>query len=160
MCQPCFWRSSSMKRMSRSPRPRQPRLLPRLAALRLASRPWGRAYSGGSPRECSTTVSYCTVEPVLKDHPIGHRNVVSQDRWSLVTVSVYWNVGPSAKNGWLLKTGGLIMLMAVVSQDRFHCTKPSGKVYQGLTSKKGKILLIMLILSFCLAGSTCQILGS
>ncbi len=28
-----------------------------------------------------------TVEPVLKDHPIGHKNVVCQDRWSLVTGS-------------------------------------------------------------------------
>ncbi len=30
----------------------------------------------------------CTVEALLKDHPIGHKNVVSQDRWSLVTGSV------------------------------------------------------------------------
>ncbi len=29
-----------------------------------------------------------TVEPVLKDHLIGHKNVVCQDRWSLVTGSV------------------------------------------------------------------------
>ncbi len=29
-----------------------------------------------------------TVEPVLKDHPIGHKNVVCQDRWFLVTGSV------------------------------------------------------------------------
>ncbi len=26
-----------------------------------------------------------TVESFLKDHPIGHKNEVSQDRWSLVT---------------------------------------------------------------------------
>ncbi len=26
-----------------------------------------------------------TVEPVLKDHPIGLKNAVCQDRWSLVT---------------------------------------------------------------------------
>ncbi len=26
-----------------------------------------------------------SVEPVLKDHPIDHKNMVSQDRWSLVT---------------------------------------------------------------------------
>ncbi len=25
-----------------------------------------------------------TVEPVLEDQPIGHKNVVCQDRWSLV----------------------------------------------------------------------------
>ncbi len=30
----------------------------------------------------------CTVEPVLKDYPIGHENVVFQDRWSLVTGSI------------------------------------------------------------------------
>ncbi len=30
---------------------------------------------------------YNTVEPVLKDHPIGHQNMVSQNRWSLVTGS-------------------------------------------------------------------------
>ena len=31
---------------------------------------------------------HCTVKSVLKDHPIGHKNVVCQDRWSLVTGSV------------------------------------------------------------------------
>ncbi len=29
-----------------------------------------------------------TVKPILKDHLIGHKNVVSQDRWSLVTSSI------------------------------------------------------------------------
>ncbi len=29
-----------------------------------------------------------TLEPVLKDHPFRHRNVVSQDRWSLVPGSI------------------------------------------------------------------------
>ncbi len=29
-----------------------------------------------------------TVEPVLKDHPTGHENVVSQDRLALVTGAV------------------------------------------------------------------------
>ena len=29
-----------------------------------------------------------TVEHILKDHPIGHKYLVSQDRWSLVTGSV------------------------------------------------------------------------
>ncbi len=47
-----------------------------------------------------------TVEPVLKDHPIVRRNVVCQDRWSLVTGSVTLNVGPSANNVWSVKTGG------------------------------------------------------
>ncbi len=27
-------------------------------------------------------INYYTVDPVLKDHPIGHRNIVSEDRWS------------------------------------------------------------------------------
>ncbi len=30
----------------------------------------------------------CTVEPLLEDCPNGHKNVVSQDRWSLVTGSI------------------------------------------------------------------------
>ncbi len=49
-----------------------------------------------------------TVEPVLKDHPFGHKNVVSQDSWSLVTGSVVlkcWS--DSAKNVWPFKTGVL-----------------------------------------------------
>ncbi len=31
---------------------------------------------------------YKSVEPVLNDHPIGHNDVVSQDRWSLPTCSI------------------------------------------------------------------------
>ncbi len=47
-----------------------------------------------------------TVEPVLKDHPIGHKNVFFQDRWSL---------------------------MAMVSQYAFHCSgKISMHLFQGL----------------------------
>ncbi len=34
-----------------------------------------------------------TVEPVLKDRPIAHTNVVSQDRWSCVTGSVRLRCG-------------------------------------------------------------------
>ncbi len=49
----------------------------------------------------ATAPFYSTVESALKDHPIGHKNVVCQDRWSLT---------------------------AVVSQDRFHCT---GYYYPG-----------------------------
>ncbi len=33
------------------------------------------------------TPLFCTVEPVLEKHPIAHKNMVSQDRWSLVTGS-------------------------------------------------------------------------
>ncbi len=32
------------------------------------------------------SVAASRVEPVLKDHPTGHKNVVCQDRWSLVTL--------------------------------------------------------------------------
>ncbi len=39
------------------------------------------------------------VEPVLKDH----KNVVSEDRWPLMTGSV--NTEIYCKNGWSLKTG-------------------------------------------------------
>ncbi len=34
------------------------------------------------------TLHLLAVKPVLKDYPIGHKNVVSHDRWSLVTDSV------------------------------------------------------------------------
>ncbi len=58
----------------------------------------------------------CTVGPVLKGHPIGHKNMVSQDRWSLVTGSYCTEMqdslpgarGPSRQ--------------VVDSQDGFHCT--------------------------------------
>ncbi len=70
-------------------------------------------------------VSTGTVEPVLKDHPIGRKNVVCQDRWSLVTGSVilkcrfFCQKYVVCQDRW--------SLMAVVSQDRFHCTM----VYSG-----------------------------
>ncbi len=58
-----------------------------------------------------------TVEPVLKDHPIGHKNVVCQDRWSLVTGSVilkcrsFYQKCVVCQDRW--------SLMAAVSQDSF-----------------------------------------
>ncbi len=40
-----------------------------------------------------------TAEPRLKDHPVHHKHMISQDRWSLVTgSSIHGNVGPSARN--------------------------------------------------------------
>ncbi len=56
----------------------------------------GRCYIGGLHHSNDSLPSpsrdwnvHClTVEPVLKDQPIGHKNVVSQDRWSFVTGSV------------------------------------------------------------------------
>ncbi len=56
--------------------------------------------------ECTQGSSDNTVEPLLKDHPIDHKNVVCHDRGCLWwQVQLYWNVGPSAKR--------------VVSQDRW-----------------------------------------
>ncbi len=60
-----------------------------------------------------------TVEPVWKDHPIGHKNVVRQDRWSLVTGSVVLKCGSFCQKCVVCQDRW--SLMAVVSQDRFHC---------------------------------------
>ncbi len=60
-----------------------------------------------------------TVEPVIQDHPIGHKNMVSQDRWSLVTglmalkCRTFCQAYVVFQDRWSLIT--------VVSQDRFHC---------------------------------------
>ncbi len=56
-----------------------------------------------------------TVEPVLKDHPTGHKNMVIWCLWRQVQLS--WNAGPSAKKGGCLRWSPI----AVVFQDRFHC---------------------------------------
>ena len=58
---------------------------------------------------------FTTVEPVLKSHRIGHSNIVSQDRWSLVTGSITLKYR-TCQEYLVFKTGGV---MAVVSQDRF-----------------------------------------
>ncbi len=76
-----------------------------------------------SPELCTSLSRVCyPVEPVLKEHSIGHKNVVCQDRWCLI----------------MLMTGSVLLkyrsfcqkcvvcqdrwsLMPVVSQDRFHC---------------------------------------
>ncbi len=60
-----------------------------------------------------------TVEPVLKDRSIGHKNMVSQDRWSLVTGSVALKCGTFCQEYVVLQHRW--SLMAVVSQDRFDC---------------------------------------
>ncbi len=50
----------------------------------------------------------CTaVELVLKDRPIVHKNMVSQDRWSLVTGSFTLKYRIFCKNWWSFKTGSL-----------------------------------------------------
>ncbi len=45
-------------------------------------------WSHVNPWNSRSQKSDCTVEPVLIDHPICLKNVVCQDRWSLVTGSV------------------------------------------------------------------------
>ncbi len=59
-----------------------------------------------------------TVEPVLKDHPIGHKNIVAQDRWSLVTYTLECRTFCPK----LVVLQDRWSLMAVISPDRFHCT--------------------------------------
>ncbi len=61
-----------------------------------------------------------TVEPVLKDRLICHKNRVSQDRWSLVTGSITLKCRTSWQEYVVLQD--MWSFMAVVSQDRFHCT--------------------------------------
>ncbi len=59
-----------------------------------------------------------TEEPVLKDRPVDHKNIVCQDRWSLVTGSVALKCNTFCQEYVVLQDRSL---MAVVSQDRFHC---------------------------------------
>ncbi len=61
-----------------------------------------------------------TVEPALKDRRIGHKNMVSQDRWSLMTLSVALKRGTFCQRYVILQDRW--SFMALVSQDRFHCT--------------------------------------
>ena len=60
-----------------------------------------------------------TVEPVLIDHPICHKNVVCQDRWSLVTGSVILKCWSFYRKCVVCQDR--LSLMALVSEDRFHC---------------------------------------
>ncbi len=48
-----------------------------------------------------------TVEPVLEDHPIGHKNVVCQDTCSLVTGSLILKCRSFCRK-CVVKTGGLL----------------------------------------------------
>ncbi len=72
---------------------------------------WGQGPEWtGHPMAREREVSYTTntVEPALKDQPIGHNNMVSQYRWSLVTGSVALKCGTfSAKSIRSFKTCGL-----------------------------------------------------
>ncbi len=63
---------------------------------------------------------HCTIEPALKDSPIGHKNMVCQDRWSLVAGSVLLRSRSFCQNRKQVFQNRL-SLMPVVSQDRFLC---------------------------------------
>ncbi len=65
-----------------------------------------------------------TVEPVLKDHPFGYKNVVCQERWSQVTGSVILKHRSFCQKCMVCQDRW--SLMAAVSQDRFHCTGYTG----------------------------------
>ncbi len=65
------------------------------------------------------TVVCGTVVSVLKDHPIGHKNVVCQDRWSLVTGSEILKCRSFCRKCVVCQDRW--SLMAVVFQERFHC---------------------------------------
>ncbi len=60
----------------------------------------------------------CTVEPPLKDRPIDQTKLVSQDRWSLVIGSITLKCRTCQE---YLVFQDRWSLMAMVSQDRFHC---------------------------------------
>ncbi len=62
-------------------------------------------------------MTYCYT--VLKDRPIRHKNMVSQDRWSLVTGSFTLKCVTCPK--LVVLQDSRWSLMTVVSQDRFHC---------------------------------------
>ncbi len=64
-----------------------------------------------------------TVEPVLKDRPISHKNMASQDGWSLLTDLFTQKCRTCCQKLVVLQDRW--PLMAVVSEhaeDRFHCT--------------------------------------
>ena len=66
-----------------------------------------------------TMKHFIYLEPVLTNHPIGHKNMISQDRWSLVTG--WFTLKCKTFCPKLVVLQDRWSLMAVVSQDRFHC---------------------------------------
>ncbi len=88
--------------------------------------------SSWHPRICNTHIS--TVEAVLKDCPIGHKNMVSQDRWSLVTgsytlkcVTFYpKNTDPSICSRQVVFYGSGLSRQVIDSlRVKYDCTLPS-----------------------------------
>ncbi len=72
------------------------------------------------PALAGTGMYNFTVEPVLKDWPNGHTNVVFQDRWSLVTGSVVLKCRIFCLEYLVFVDRWSVI--GVVSQDRLHCT--------------------------------------
>ncbi len=68
-----------------------------------------------------------TVEPLLKDHTIGHKNVVCQNRWSLVIGSVILQCRSFCPKCVVCQDRW--SPLAVVSQDRFHCIADTEQLY-------------------------------
>ncbi len=70
-----------------------------------ADRPWICLQILFSSFEHCLQPTVCRI--CLETPPIGHKNIVSQDRWSLPTGSVALQYGISARNMWSFKSGGL-----------------------------------------------------
>ena len=82
-----------------------------------------------------------TVEPVLKDHLICLKSAVSQDRWSLATGSCTLKCVTFCQK--LVVIQDRWFLMAVVSQDRFHCSSWSYLVHLPI------LLSLLVVFSHC-----------
>ncbi len=77
---------------------------------------------------------FYTVQPVLKDHPMGHKNLVCEDRWSLVTGSVMLKCRSFCPKCVVFQDRW--SLMAVVSHDRFHCSRSFANVAYRLPTER------------------------
>ncbi len=80
-----------------------------------------------------------TVEPVLKDHFIGQKNVVCQDRWSLMTGLVILIFRSFCRKCVVCQDR--LSLMAVVFQDRFDCIRWHSPVTMGGLKIEGPLYL-------------------
>ncbi len=60
------------------------------------------------------------VKPFLKDHPTGHKDVVSQNMWCLVTGSITLKYQTLETGRWFLKTGFTVQLTALTRNDSHY----------------------------------------
>ncbi len=67
-----------------------------------------------------------TVEQLLKDHPIGHKNIAAQDRWPLVTDSLTLKCRTFCRKPMVIQDRQSVM--TAVSQNSFHCICKSNAV--------------------------------